>query len=256
MFTSDDTSNIAKSLVEFQRKVPAIPKKRTAKVPTKSGGEYSYKYADLSDILAAISEPLAAQGLAVSQSAFNGEGGVGVTTVLLHTSGEHIQSDPLVMPLQGATAQAIGSAITYARRYALCSILGISAEEDDDGKLATDHGKTTPPAQTAPQTTPQTTAPPAQPQTSGYSQSPEGLTAPTRRLLYKMMEQKGIIGPYADKTTPEGKKRLDIARSFIQTHLGKGSITTEAEGLQIIDTLAAFDDMTPETMFGGTEVEA
>ena len=252
MFTSDDTSNIAKSLVEFQRKVPAIPKKRTAKVPTKSGGEYSYKYADLSDILAAISEPLAAQGLAVSQSAFNGEGGVGVTTVLLHTSGEQINADPLVMPLQGATAQAIGSAITYARRYALCSILGISAEEDDDGKLATDHGKTTPPAHTAPQTA----TPTAQPQASGYTRSPDAMSKPTYNLMMKQMEKKGIIGPYIDPKTPEGKKRMETARQFIHTHLGKSSGLTEAEGLQIVDILNAFDDMTPEGMFGGTEVEA
>ena len=151
--------------------------------------------------------------------------------------------------LENCETSAVGRALAMAGFEVT---KGIASREEMAG--AERRAQYTQPAQTAaPQTAPQTHA---QPQASGYSQSPEGLTAPTRRLLYKMMEQKGIIGPYADKSTPEGKKRLDIARSFIQTHLGKSSITTEAEGLQIVDILAAFDDMTPETMFGGTEVEA
>ena len=144
MQTSDSIGAISKALVEFQKQVPVINKKRTAKVPTKSGGEYSYKYADLSDILGVVQEQLTANSLAISQSATNTAEGVGVITLLMHTSGEWVKSDQLILPLQGATAQAAGSAVTYARRYALSAILGISTEEDDDGKLATDHGRTAP----------------------------------------------------------------------------------------------------------------
>jgi hypothetical protein len=62
----------------------------------------------------------------------NGENIV-ITTLLLHESGEWLEPEPLSLKMDKVTAQGAGSAITYARRYALSAILGISSEDDGDG---------------------------------------------------------------------------------------------------------------------------
>lgn len=130
---------LTKALVAFQRAMPAIPKNKTAQI-TSPKGSYSYSYADLASIFKAIREPLAAQGLAVSQLPEISDGdGIHLRTVLLHESGESI-SGVVCMPATGG-AQAFGSALTYARRYGLSAILGLVTEDDDDGGAATPPSK-------------------------------------------------------------------------------------------------------------------
>ena len=63
-----------------------------------------------------------------------------VETVLAHESGEWISGE-LLLPLTKADAQGVGSAITYGRRYGLAAIVGIVADEDDDGNAASRNGK-------------------------------------------------------------------------------------------------------------------
>lgn len=92
------------------------------------------KYADISSIWDAIREPLTANGLCILQEPRSANGGVLLTTTLLHSSGEYIRSS-LTMPVTKQDPQGYGSAITYARRYSLQSIVGIAAE-DDDGNAA------------------------------------------------------------------------------------------------------------------------
>lgn len=79
---------------------------------------------------------LAKNGLSVSQLSFGEDGTAGVTTILLHSSGEWI-GDSMSMPVgeeKGkSTAQVAGSIITYLRRYSYASILGLYADEDGDG---------------------------------------------------------------------------------------------------------------------------
>ena len=65
--TDTKTPSLAEALVAFQASVPTIPKNRTAKIPTKNGGSYSYSYADLTDILEAIRQPLAHRLISRSQ---------------------------------------------------------------------------------------------------------------------------------------------------------------------------------------------
>lgn len=137
MQTSPSITAIAKALAEFQREAKNPTNSAKAKVPTKSGGEFTYTYAPLPDVITHVRPLMAKHGLAVVQSPISDQSGVGVTTLLTHTSGEWIMSDPLILPLQAGTAQAAGSAVTYARRYALSAILGISSEDDDDAGLAT-----------------------------------------------------------------------------------------------------------------------
>lgn len=94
------------------------------------------KYATLADVWDACREPLTKNGLSIVQLPVRTEGGVSVTTILMHCSGQSIDST-LEVPA-GNTAQAFGSAITYARRYTLAAIVGIAPDEDDDGAQATE----------------------------------------------------------------------------------------------------------------------
>lgn len=99
-------------------------------------GNYG-KYATLAAIVEATTDVLAANGLAIIQEAHADEQGLIVDTWLVHESGATMQFAALPMPLTNRTAQAVGSAITYARRYQLAAVCGL-APDDDDGQAAQD----------------------------------------------------------------------------------------------------------------------
>lgn len=94
---------------------------------------FKNRYADLASVIEA-SKPLSKHGIAIIQPPCARGPSVTVTTLLVHKSGEFIESD-LTMTAQQNTPQGIGSCITYARRYALQAMVGI-APEDDDGNAA------------------------------------------------------------------------------------------------------------------------
>lgn len=112
--------------------------------PTKGGsanikserGQYSYRYLELPDLLAAVRGPLAAHHLAVIQEVTNGERDVTVRTIIMHASGRRFWSPSLTLR-SGGSAQDIGSASTYGRRYSLSAMVGLAGSEDDDGQQAT-----------------------------------------------------------------------------------------------------------------------
>lgn len=95
---------------------------------------FKSRYADLAAVWSAVREPLSANGLSVVQTVAQGDGTVGVRSLLLHASGEWISS-LLEMPVAQKTPQGYGSALTYARRYALAALVGI-AQDDDDAEAA------------------------------------------------------------------------------------------------------------------------
>lgn len=97
------------------------------------------KYADLSDVWDVLRKPLADNGIVVVQAPYPaGDGKVGIETTLIHTSGQFWTSR-IDMPLVKNDPQAVGSAITYARRYALSAMVGL-CQEDDDGETAMGRG--------------------------------------------------------------------------------------------------------------------
>lgn len=107
---------------------------------------FKSKYAPLNEILNVARPILAKNGLSVIQTPSGDGQNIILTTTLIHSSGEWIESPELVLKADKATAQGAGSAITYARRYAISAILGISSEDDDDGNIAekqADNGKET-----------------------------------------------------------------------------------------------------------------
>ncbi len=128
---------VSAAIVEAVGDIDGVAKTRTAKVDSRSGSGYSYKYADLSDVIASTKAILKQKGLVALQTVASDETSVIIGTTLLHASGEWIAFEPLRLPL-GRTAQEIGSAITYGRRYTLLGCLGIAAE-DDDGASAVAH---------------------------------------------------------------------------------------------------------------------
>ncbi len=93
------------------------------------------KYATLASIMDACRGALSQNQIAVVQGTSVIEDRVIVATMLIHASGEFI-SDQLSMNIQKDSPQAIGSAITYARRYSLASLAGVVSDEDDDAEAA------------------------------------------------------------------------------------------------------------------------
>jgi hypothetical protein len=123
---------LAAALVQFQGQVKTIPKNRTAKIPTKTGGSYSYKYADLADTWEVIREPLKDNGLAVLQMLSGGQTGwMGITTTVVHTSGA-THGATVDINIAGRSPQEVGSQITYYKRYTLSAALGLDTDEDND----------------------------------------------------------------------------------------------------------------------------
>lgn len=132
MERSEQIDQLAAALAKFQGELEQPKMNSAVKVKTRTGGEYSFKYADLSECKAAAKKPLADNGLAVTQLI---EEDYSLLTMLVHSSGQWIASR-VKMPIMEQGAQAVGSAITYAKRYAFCAILGIVADDDEDGNLS------------------------------------------------------------------------------------------------------------------------
>ena len=91
---------------------------------------FKSSYADLTSVIKAIKQPFADNGLSYTQFPVSNENGVGVSTRLMHVSGQWLEME-YTLPTVKKDPQASGSAITYARRYALQSIAGIPTADDD-----------------------------------------------------------------------------------------------------------------------------
>lgn len=127
MQKSESITNIAKALILFHVKMGEVYK--DAKNPF-----FKSSYATLSNIQDAIKEPLIESGLTVCQFP---TGEHGLTTLILHESGEYLLSEYTMTPVKN-DPQGIGSCITYQKRYALVSALNLNVQdEDDDGNKAT-----------------------------------------------------------------------------------------------------------------------
>lgn len=126
MNKSESIKNIAGALVKFQSSVSKVAKEA-------NNPFFKKKYASLANILDTIQKPLSECGLAISQF----PDGDALTTIIVHSeSGEWMESSYVMPVVKQNDPQAMGSAITYARRYALGSILNLNIDDDDDGEKA------------------------------------------------------------------------------------------------------------------------
>lgn len=139
---------LAAALAKAQGDFPAITRGKEVTVQMKTGGSYKFSYAALDTILSAVRAPLAANGLSISQLLDGGD----LVTLLMHEGGG-VLSCRWRLPSTGEI-QALGSAITYLRRYSLQAILGIATEEDDDGNAASKGSAKAAPAKAKPTPTP------------------------------------------------------------------------------------------------------
>lgn len=128
MKISEQNKELFAALASFQKNV-ADPKKDKVV----NYGKTKFTYADLDSVLKAVRPLLAEQGLSFTQIPVANGNMVGVNTIIMHSSGQYIESDPFLVPAKQQDAQGYGSCMTYAKRYSLSALLGISADEDDDG---------------------------------------------------------------------------------------------------------------------------
>lgn len=127
MNKSDSIASLSKALVLAQAEFKSVTMNSVNPF-------YKSKYADLGAVIETCKPILSKHGLAVSQLAEGEDGQAGVTTMLVHESGEYI-STSLIVPISGGNiAQEAGKTITYLRRYGLAAILGLYADEDTDAE--------------------------------------------------------------------------------------------------------------------------
>ena len=140
---SESLANIATALAKVQAEI-----KNPIKNQINKGVQGAPKYANLEDTLQEYVRPICSKyGISVYQSVKSDENGrVGVCTVLIHESGEYIESDyvfcDIIIPTNSSgkkiltEGQATGVCITYLRRYSLNSALGINGDKDTDGSYS------------------------------------------------------------------------------------------------------------------------
>ena len=123
MKSSDAINELANALCNAQSQMGGA-------VKDSANPFFKSSYADLTAVIKAIKQPFADNGLSYTQFPVSNENGVGVSTRLMHVSGQWLEME-YTLPTVKKDPQASGSAITYARRYALQSIAGIPTADDD-----------------------------------------------------------------------------------------------------------------------------
>ena len=131
MIISETTSKLFGALIKARTEIETV-------VKDKDG--YGYKYATLDNVISMLKGVLPKYGLGFAQFPESVNGKDGVTTIVMHESGEYMSAryEMEATEMKGTNlTQQKGASITYTRRYALCSVFGIPTEEDTDGTVDT-----------------------------------------------------------------------------------------------------------------------
>ena len=216
MRTSEHINEVAAALADAQGALkPAV---KDAVNPA-----YRSKYADLAAVWDAVHAALPAHGLAIVQELTNENGGVAVTTRITHKSGQWIELGPFTVPLAKQDAHGVGSAASYAKRYALSAAVGVVAEEDDDGNAAA-QGDSRKPGREAYTGS----EPPFKYQGQGRGRRPvETVPAPVMEADGPKEEDRefylGAIRRSADKAKLGTEERLALQTTFLDNKPGKAA---------------------------------
>lgn len=135
MNKSESITELNKALANFHKEL---------KQPMKDANNPFFKstYVPLENVVEAIDDVAPKFGLTYSQyPVTTDDGKVGISTVLLHESGEFIEYPPATTKPDKNTPQGVGSALTYMRRYSLSAVFGITSDQDDDGNEASGNTK-------------------------------------------------------------------------------------------------------------------
>src|SRR6266702_8418659 len=131
-WTSPGINEVAAALAKAQAVIPGAIKESV-------NPHFKSRYADLASVWEACRKHLTANGIAVIQMPACHGAEVVLTTMLVHSSGQFFASSLAMLAIDNRP-QSVGSASTYARRYALASMAGV-APEDDDGNAASGQGQ-------------------------------------------------------------------------------------------------------------------
>ncbi|ORO47556.1 ERF family protein [Streptococcus oralis] len=132
----------SETLIEFSKAFAKTQQEMKQPLKDANNPFFKSKYVPLENVVEAITESASKNGLSFTQFPSSDEvGNVTVGTLVMHSSGEWIEYDPIKMKPVKNDPQSIGSAITYAKRYALSAIFGITSDQDDDGNEATQSKK-------------------------------------------------------------------------------------------------------------------
>jgi|GEM_PF-5916591 len=224
---------LAAALIASQRAFGDITKDKTVR-----GAKYSYNYADLGSVLDAVTDALHDNGLVVAQPLDVIDGRPVVRTTLLHTSGERIEGNALVVYTNTTDPQAYGGGITYTRRYALMAMLNLSTE-DDDGNRARAPRRSEPepergssPVQHVPDSA--TTSPPINPdqflqswkiafgtkskEAIADSFTIAGTNLDLWQLMYESMPDRKTLTWLIDEMSKRGIEQSDTFRKGVESH--------------------------------------
>lgn len=158
MNKSESVTELSAALAKAQAGIANAAKEGT-------NPHFNHKYSTLKSVWSVCKTPLTDNGLSIVQSPEVENQTVKVTTTLLHKTGQWIESS-ITMPVKKWDCQGIGSAITYARRYALAAMVGVAPDgDDDDGEAAVNHHQKTQQPANQQQSQQQQQSQPAQQQT-------------------------------------------------------------------------------------------
>lgn len=146
---------------------------------------YNSRYASLTSIQDAYREPLAKHGLALIQQIFFDGDAYWIRTLLGHSSGQWL-SNEFKLLIEKSNMQGLGSAVTYARRYGISSLVGVVDTEDDDGNSALP-AKT----ETAPASQPNPNAPKIIPKSDVKPKDPNEIYLERMRRLFALADERG-----------------------------------------------------------------
>lgn len=216
--------NLSEALAAFQAEMPVVTKSKTAKVPTKAGGSYSYSYADLATVSEIAMPRLTAHGLSFTCAPrLTDAGHYELVGTLRHASGDAADG---ALPIKGGTPQELGSSITYARRYLLGAMTGIVTDDDDDGALASQQRE-------------------ERQQRRRGAPAPRPMSKRTQGQLFALFGQKGI---------PENQQLAGINYRVGGTYESRADVT-EDDARLVIDYLKSLPDAeaTTEATEGGED---
>lgn len=221
-----DPKNIDEALLALQADPPVLTKNRAGQA-----GNQKTRYADLVQVNEVVLARLNGYGVAyICEPHLLDDGKFVLKYQLLHVASGTDRSGRYPLKLS-ENSQHIGSAITYARRYALLAVTGIAAEEeDDDGRAADGRGTAQRAARRA---TSEQQAQTAQRRPSGPPLSSEGITPPQMAKMQALLGEQGF-------TTSDDKRAFIVG--VISRELASARDLTKAEAKAVIDRLETRED--------------
>ena len=194
---------------------------------------YHSKYADLTSLWDICRPVLSKNGLSVAQGPSVNESHVTINTLLMHNSGEWIESE-LILNADKPNPQSVGSAITYGCRYSLAAMLGLVADDDDDGNEAskgkggqgkTETQKKTAAAKTAAENNRKTTKPDPSP----LKKTEQKTGAPKDPKRQKIIDKIGAILKNA-KFTDDDRTKARVEISVTKSNVGLEALRATWQG--------------------------